>query len=190
MDTILLMKDIDQRYRAISGLSDRRHYSIFYSRIDPAPLMVLGINPGGDPVTWTTDRLSSQTFYENFEHEYVDCQYAIQEPMLPFLMHLLGVGSEKIRKVPKSNLIFRRSADTSSFKGTHGMTLTDARKESGPFVAEIIRHVRPRAILLEGITSLDIFEKSLCSKGYGQQLECNVLTFHRGPPLKTPCSAG
>ena len=48
-----------------------------YSRIDPSDALVLGINPGGDPGTWTEDMLASRSFYENWEHEYVDCKYAI-----------------------------------------------------------------------------------------------------------------
>ena len=48
-----LMKELDSEYRDRSGLTERRHYSIFYSRIPPSPLMILGINPGGNPATWT-----------------------------------------------------------------------------------------------------------------------------------------
>lgn len=77
VDTLELMADSDRRYRIKSGLTERRHYSVFYSRIDPADAIVLGINPGGDPRTWTAELLASQSLYENWEHEYVDCRYAI-----------------------------------------------------------------------------------------------------------------
>ena len=43
-----LMSRLDAEFRATSGLTDRRFYKIFYSAIAPAPLLVLGFNPGGE----------------------------------------------------------------------------------------------------------------------------------------------
>lgn len=65
LETISRMQSIDDRYRAISGLTERRFYSIFYSRIDLSKVLVLGINPGGDPTTWTEELLASRSFYDN-----------------------------------------------------------------------------------------------------------------------------
>lgn len=55
METPVFMKSLDKRYREIAGLSDPRYYKIFYSRIDPADILVVGINPAGDPQTWPED---------------------------------------------------------------------------------------------------------------------------------------
>lgn len=44
---IEFMRDLDRRFREVSGLTDRRDYSIFYSRLQRARVMVIGIKPGG-----------------------------------------------------------------------------------------------------------------------------------------------
>lgn len=75
-DDIALMAELDAEYRRLSGLSDRRFYSIFYSRITPSPLMILGINPGGDPATWTMSA-GADEFCMGWQHDYVDERYAI-----------------------------------------------------------------------------------------------------------------
>ena len=64
------MVRLDTEFRAASGLTDRRFYKIFYSAIAPAPLLVIGFNPGGE--TDGTDLNASESFYENWEHDYVD----------------------------------------------------------------------------------------------------------------------
>ena len=179
VDTIAVMKDIDRRYREKSGLNDRCFYSIFYSRIDPAPLLVLGINPGGNPSKWTSDKLASQSFYENFEHEYVDCRYAIQEPMLPFLIDVTGVDIDGVQHIPKSNLVFRRSNGMDELHKFHGMEFPDARREAHEFVQEIIQYVSPRAILLEGISNLEPFTRGFCI-GNGQPLAEEIRTDFKG----------
>jgi hypothetical protein len=106
MQTIALMRDIDAEYRKLSGLSDPRYYKIFYSRIDPAPLLVLGINPGGAPDQAEEIISASDGYFDNFEHDYVDCAYTIQRVMLPFLRNILGATDEKVRRIPKTNLAF------------------------------------------------------------------------------------
>ena len=45
---VAFMKDLEHRYQEVSGLQDRSAYKIFYGPVRPAPVMVLGINPGGD----------------------------------------------------------------------------------------------------------------------------------------------
>lgn len=51
------MKDIEHRYQEVSGLQDRSACKIFYGPVRPAPVMVLGINPGGDPAEVVADSL-------------------------------------------------------------------------------------------------------------------------------------
>jgi len=68
-------------YRQLSGLSDPLLYKIFYSRIDPAPLLVLGINPGGAPDHPEAIISASDGYFENREHDYVDCRYSMQRVM-------------------------------------------------------------------------------------------------------------
>ncbi len=188
MNALELMRDIDMRYREVSELRERRFYSIFYSRIDPSDALVLGINPGGDPDTWTEDKLASRSFYEDWEHEYVDCKYAIQEPMLPFLMNVLVRSKEGIRRVPKTNLAFRRSNGVDAFRSFHQMTLTAGQNEAKPFVEEIIRCVSPKVIILEGITALDPFRRKYCSNQPPEVLDEPIFTKHRGQQVRVFCA--
>lgn len=144
------MRDIERRFQQASDLHCLNEFAIFYSRIDPAPLLVLGLNPGGSPAD-SDLQAASRTFFEDFEHDYVDCSYPIQKVMLPFLMYVLNATREQIRHVPKSNLAFRRSPCENDFRTLHGMTMNAGMEEARPFVCEIIQHVRPRMILLEAM---------------------------------------
>lgn len=182
--TIQLMKDIDKRYRATSGLDSRTMYSIFYSRIDPSQVMVLGINPGGDPASWSMDYLASQSFYENWEHEYVDCRYAIQEPMLPLLKKVLSINDDGVRRIPKSNLVFRRSPGTDDFQRIHMMSLVAAQNEAKPFLEEIISSVDPTIVILEGITTFETFKKKYCTSGSTSIVDEPLFTLHRGRQVR------
>jgi hypothetical protein len=60
------------------------------------------------------------------------------------------------------------------------MTLTEAQQEARPFVEEILKYVKPRVILLEGITSLRVFQQGFCSGGSGSQLAEPIWTDWRG----------
>ena len=174
MKSVELMNSIDQRFRLASGLTERRFYSIFYSGIFPCRLMVIGFNPGGDPGTWTESALASRSFYENDEHEYVDCNYPIAVAMRTFLIGVLGLQShDEIRRIPKTNLIFRRSRGQDYL----GMKKSEAIRESRPFLEEIIKAVSPENIVLEGVTTLDEFEKAYCT-GVRQSVD--------GETIKTP----
>lgn len=148
-DTIEVMRAIDSEYRSHSGITESRLYKIFYSRIDPAPLLVLGVNPGGDPNDPDSLKSASKSFFEHHEHDYVDCSYTIQRMMLPMLQHVLKARADQIRRIPKTNLSFRRSPGESHFKKYHGMSLLSGMKESKPWLNRIIKHVSPRMILLE-----------------------------------------
>lgn len=117
------MQLMELRYQEHSGLQDRNSYTIFYSRLCSADLAVFGINPGGNPRDPDSIIRASTTYYEDWEHEYVDSRYDIQAVMLPFLKNVLRINNEGVRRIPKSNLAFRRSPGTDSFKQCHNMTL-------------------------------------------------------------------
>lgn len=162
------MKDLDQRFRQASGLSERRFYSIFYSQVFPAPLLLLGFNPGGNPGTWEESLLASRSFYENGEHEYVDFRHdsKFYRAMQSFLMQVLHLSNANdIRGIPKTNLIFRRSSQSDSgiFRRQQSISLSEALAEAQPFVEEIIQRVQPQAILLEGKQTLELFVKNYCT---------------------------
>jgi hypothetical protein len=154
------MRQLDTDYRKATGLEARADYSIFYSQVAPSPILILGWNPGGDPATWTEEALASSSLYEHGEHEYVDCHYRIARVMRELLEEALDLdGFEPIRKIPKSNIIFRRS------RAMDGLSLSDAEAldEAQPFVQRIIRHTNPELILLEGMGTFDRFLRRYCS---------------------------
>lgn len=174
-ETIRLMRDIDAEYRTASGLRERRLYSIFYSRVDPSPVMILGINPGGDPTTWTMAP-GADEFCSDWQHDYVDCSYPIQAVMLPFLMSCLGISAEIVRRIPKTNVIFRRSSGVSAFTRQQGISLNIAASEAEPFLRRIVSRVRPKAIVFEGNEAFSRFAGAFCGGVSGRNLVDPVTT--------------
>lgn len=160
-----LMARLDAEFRAASGLADRRFYKIFYSAIAPAPLLVLGFNPGGE--TDGSDLNASPTFYENWEHDYVDFRhygsaYKLAGRAYDTLAEVLQTSSdEALRRIPATNVIFRRSRRSSGLDRSPRA----AAQESAPVLAEILRTVDPVAILLLGSTAFNTFVLGHCVPG-------------------------
>lgn len=158
-DAIEFMRDLDRRFRERSGLADRRYYSIFYSRLQPARVMVIGINPGGR--TDGTHQLASQTFYEDWSHEYVDEHYRIATVMRGSLMQALGAETaEELRGVPKTNSFFQRAV------GTSHLTAGEIGRHvelCAPFVREMLEYVAPDALVLEGSAARDMVVQHQCA---------------------------
>ena len=163
MPMLQQMKDIESRFQSASGLVDRRHYKIYYSRIHPFPILVLGYNPGG--ASDGTDLSASASFFENWEHDY-PCfrnhpRYPLAAPMCELLSKTLGITSvNELRQIPATNVIFRRSRDMKRLNSKR-----DAIAETARFLAEIIRLVQPTAILFISKTAYDIFLRSYCERG-------------------------
>jgi len=170
---IELMEKIDTAYRASTGLEDRRHYSIFYSQILPSDILIIGFNPGGDPGASDESKLASTSFYENGEHEYVDCDYALAMAMRGFLINTgVAASVEDIRSIPKINLIFRRS----SIMNQLPLSAREALAESKPFVEQILQAVKPRVIVFEGLSTMEKFESLYCSNGFPEMYTGEVYT--------------
>jgi uracil-DNA glycosylase len=162
---VTLMHDLDAEFQSLSGLTDRRYYKIFYSSIHAFPLLVLGLNPGGE--TDGTDLNASDGFYEHGEHDYVAFrhhgrQYSLAGPMCDLLAATLGTTSEDdLRRVPATNVIFRRSRNASQLN----LSLRDAARESAPVLAKVLQAVDPRAILVLGGSAVDQFVAAHCAPG-------------------------
>jgi len=160
-----LMRDLDAEFQTRSGLTDRRYYKIFYSPIHAFPLLILGLNPGGE--TDGTDLNASDGYYENGEHDYVDFrrygrQYSLAGPMCDLLAATLDTTTEDdLRRVPATNVIFRRSRNASQLN----LSLRAAARESAPVLARILQAVDPRAILLLGGSAFDQFTAAHCAPG-------------------------
>lgn len=163
METIARMRNIDTRFQLASGLRSRRYYTIFCSRIDPASGLVFGLHPGGDPVNWRGSQLVSGSFFEGFEHTCVDCFTEANQMMRPFLRKVFRTDDAGVRRIPKTNVAFRRFPRNDGLDACHGMTMEEARIEAKPFVQEIISQVNPSLIILEGMQLLQVFYNMYCS---------------------------
>ena len=154
------MKQLDANYRRETGLEERRYYSIFYSRIVPSDVVLIGWNPCGNPETWDPSVLASQSWYENGEHEVVDTDFPNSVGMREFLVSTgIADDQEEIRSIPKTNLIFRRSRDQNSL----GLPAGKAAREAQKYVERILSEVQPELIVCEGKTTLEKFEHLYCS---------------------------
>lgn len=159
------MQSLETRYRAASGLVDRSQYKVFYGPVRPAEILVLGINPGGDPAEMMPDGVryrvgprvgaASAGYYEKNESDLLDCTWR-ENNVLKIIVPLVGGDREEVRtQVVKSNVAFRRS------KKANEIDIGRAKTEAVPFLAEIIEAVRPRLILLTGVR-LDEFARRYC----------------------------
>src|SRR4051812_44664282 len=158
------MRAIDAGYRAAAGITERRLYKIFHSRLHPFPLLVLGQNPGGE--TDGTDLSASDSFFEDWEHDYVrfrnDTRYALAQPMCKLLAASLGTNStDALRQVPASNVLFRRSRNSA----TLDLNASAAAAEAKMGVDQVLRMVQPRVVLLISNTAFDLFKRFHCAAG-------------------------
>jgi hypothetical protein len=157
---VCFMRDLEARYRDASGLADRSHYKIFYGLVKPAPVLILGINPGGDPTKTQPDgrkhhdgrdASASSSFHEGGECDLLDCVWPGNVGLKKLLVPLLDGNEAAIRgAVVQTNLAFRRSARKTD------IDMKKAMLEARPFVREIAARVAPRLVVLAG-ASIDLF---------------------------------
>ena len=162
MDTPLtpFMRDLEARFKRASGLADRSQYKIFYCQIRRAPILTLGINPGGSPSNTSADgrthkdgvvAAASASFFENDEHDILDCEWRENLGLRQVLIPLVGGDVRRIRSdVIKTNIAFHRSARKTD------INIEAAASQTAPFLAEILDTVRPSLVLLTGV-AIDVF---------------------------------
>lgn len=163
---VVFMRDLEGRYRAASGLADRSRYKIFYGRVRPANVLLLGINPGGDPADVMPDGMGSRSggrphassagYYDDDESDLLDCQWKENDGLLKLLRPLFNHDDAAIRaNVVKTNVAFRRGKKVTSIE------VEAAKGEAAPFLAEIVGRVRPGLVLLTG-ARLEDFTTRFC----------------------------
>jgi len=157
VDTSLtpFMRDLEQRFTLASGLPNRAYYKIFYGQVKKAPILTLGINPGGAPSNTHPDgrthkdgviAAASASYFENDEHDILDCEWRENPGLRTVLTPLVGGVLGDIRhKVVKTNMAFHRSAKKKDIDIDHSMDQT------APFLDEIIKVVSPRLVVLTGV---------------------------------------
>jgi hypothetical protein len=165
---IEFMRSLEDEYKVVNRLHDRSQFKIFYGPVWRAPVMLLGINPGGDPKTISPDgvhyldgrrsRAASSTGYcENGENDLVDCTWNENTGLLKLLLPLLGSTDAIRRSVVKSNLAFVRLKNTKDRRG-----IERSKDQSVPFLRRILDRVGPELILLTGV-KLGEFANRYCA---------------------------
>ena len=154
------MRDLEARFQQATRLPNRAHYKMFYGQIRPAPVLTLGINPAGSPAKMNADgrtqmdgtvASASAGYFENGEHDIVDCDWPENTALRRLLVPYLGGDVSRIRtQVVQTNLAFRRSANKAD------IDIRAAMSESAPFLTAIIDRVQPKLILLTGV-ALSVF---------------------------------
>ena len=157
------MRDLEQRFQLATQLADRSLYKIFYGQVRPATILTLGINPGGAPSMVNPDgrtnkdrtiAAASASYYENDEHDILDCDWRENRGLRKVLDPLLAGDAGRIRaEVVKTNLAFRRSAKKTD------IDIDGAMSEAAPFLTEIIERVRPKLVLLTGVKLRDFTDR-------------------------------
>ena len=81
---IEFMRELEEEYRTVSGANDRSEYKIFYGQAFQAPILTLGLNPGGVPAETSKDGVwkkdgsrasSSASYFERKENDILDCDW-------------------------------------------------------------------------------------------------------------------
>jgi hypothetical protein len=153
-----LMHDIDARYQASSGLTDRRYYSIFYGPLAPFPIAVINENPGGTPEDYQVVDVDAG------QHEYVEGRFSGNTTLngADLLRRLLDVPDfEPIRQFQVFNRFFRRSPNSGGFSASQKRAFA---AEAQPFLLECLKIVTPRLLIFGGANAAVAFMKGLGGK--------------------------
>ena len=165
---IEFMQSIETDFKTATGLTDRSQFKIFYSPVWQAKIVVLGINPGGVPVTIApagvryldgsgTKAASSAGYCENGENDLVDCEWRENTGLLKLLMPILGSHDSIRRNVVKTNLAFARSR-----KAKNRRFIEAAKQDATPFLRRLLNRAAPDLVLLTGV-KLGDFAKRHCT---------------------------
>lgn len=155
------MRSIEAEFKKETGFENRSQYKIFYSPVWPARIMLLGINPGGDPRAIAADEVnaldggnhkasSSSAFFENGENDIIDCSWRENTGLLELLVPLLGSRNAIRAGVVKTNLSFARSRNANDKR-----FINDTKNASAPFLGKLLDWVNPELILLAGVKLTD-----------------------------------
>ncbi len=161
--TLTFMRDIEDAFRSATGLANRSMYKIFYGPVRHAPILTLGINPGGSPAETSADGTvqagslkssASASYFENGEHDVLDCEWKENTGLRKLLMPFVESDEARFREeIVKTNLAFRRSSKKAD------IDMGSAIAESMPFLQRIIERISPELILLTGVTMPDFTDR-------------------------------
>ena len=137
------------------GLKNRSEDKIFYWQVFPAPILTLGLNPGGTPEGTSEDGTrqkdgspasSSASYFEHMENDVLDCDWQENNGLRKLLLPLVGEDRDRFGgEIVKTNIAFRRS------RAVRDIDLRAAEQEAIPFIERIIARVSPRLIVHTGV---------------------------------------
>ena len=164
---------------SLMGESGKVFYSGREAFSSPAPLYVLGVNPGGNPENHKTETVQSHTRqvvsdlpfnWSAYRDESWEGAAPGTHGMAPRVLHLIRRVGLDPGKVPASNLFFVRSS-----RETHMAERQAALKElCWPFHALVIGRLRPRIVLcLGGTAGKYVRQKLAANRAVGQFVEQN-----------------
>ena len=162
------MRALEEDFRSTSGLFNRAAYKLFYGQVRPAPILTLGINPGGSPAEISADGTrqlngakasASASYFEKDENDVLDCEWKENTGLRALLYPLVSNSQDRFRaEIVKSNLAFRRSAKKKD------IDIEAAFAEAARYVTRIIERVSPRLVVLTGVpiqTFVDRFASTI-----------------------------
>ena len=137
---------------------DKRQFKLFYSHLHPFPLMILGLNPGGDPEKG--ELLGVSECPERGEHDYVAFRHHRRYPLARKMCDLLEfvlpqLLTERLSDVPKANVSFFRSRNAASHPD-----MVRSVDRSRPFLVRMLKIVEPSFLLCEGLGTARFLSKA------------------------------
>jgi hypothetical protein len=151
---------------ALAAESGKVFYSGRLAFAAPAPLYLLGVNPGGDPLNYPAETIGDHTrqVLEQLPEDWSAYRDEVWEGaapgtygMAPRVLHLLRRLNLQPGSVPASNLFFVRSRREANIKDRQA-TLADL---CWPFHARVIDRLQPRAVVCLGSTAGRYVRKKL-----------------------------
>lgn len=129
----------------------RNGFAVFYSPVTVEPdLMILGFNPGGGP----DDFNEAEACELPIEHDYLKRNYVLAKRMREELF----VGNQSLlRESVKANLIPFRTSNKSEWYRIQKRLRAELEEFSRGVCREVVKTIKPRMILLEGVQTFDLF---------------------------------
>jgi len=149
---------VDRAGKKLSALAESdlkdSGFAVFYCPVpEYTDLLILGFNPGGGSNDFDQKGAIPQ------QHEYVDCNY----PLAKATRELFGQSGYLwlLKQSVKSNLQFFRTKNVASWNQIAEETRQELTEFCDQGVKEIVSRLRPKAILLEGVQTFDVFRSRI-----------------------------
>ena len=166
-----LLKDVCEKWKSLEGKYDfwKCGFGIFYSPVYANPdLMVIGYNLGGDENSFNEEKaLQLPT-----EHEYFMEDYLIARKMKKLFNNIGKMNL--LEKSIKFNIIFFRSINDIQWNSINKEIRENIEKFCFVKVKEIIRKLKPKNIVTEGIKTYKILTQTVLDNCYDTECKTGI----------------